>query len=92
VNGLCIARATGTAEATPQGKMMNPSRLGTGKAVVETANAKAKNRSVAMDPLAATNRRNNGERNKHKDVCKVKQSNKIELSKEAFARLVRDTK
>jgi hypothetical protein len=44
--------AAGTAEATPQGKMMNPSRLRTGKAVVKTANAKAKNRRVAVDPLA----------------------------------------
>jgi hypothetical protein len=45
-------RAAGTAEATPQGKMMNPRHLGTGEAVITTANAKAKNKSVAVDPLA----------------------------------------
>jgi hypothetical protein len=42
----------GTAEATPQGKMMNPRCLGTGKAVVKTVNAKVKNRSMAVDPPA----------------------------------------
>jgi hypothetical protein len=40
------------AQATPQGKTMSPSRLGTGEAVAKTANAKVKNRSVAVDPLA----------------------------------------
>jgi hypothetical protein len=32
--------------------MMNPSCLGTGEAIVKTTNAKGKNRSVAVDPLA----------------------------------------
>jgi hypothetical protein len=132
------SRAAGTAEATPQGKIMNPCRrLGTGEAVVKTANAKAKNKSVAVDPLATkkaggsttvstttikmaanfavedsskdcwelpenkdkrpdwwrppemrgNHNNNQGKRNKKE---KTEQLNKIELSKEAFVRLVRD--
>jgi hypothetical protein len=59
------------AEATPQGKTINPNCLGTGKAVFKTINAKVKNGSVAVDPPATKKSRriNNGERNKHKDGC-----------------------